>query len=239
MGSFCPCGSKINYKVCCESMHNGKNANTPIELVRSRYSAYYLNILGYIIDTTHPLSPRYIFDKKRWKENLNEFLKKTKFIKLNILDFQEKEDKAFVIFSVEFLDDKNKNFFIERSFFEKIQDKWFYKKGNYFSKYQKNPFLKKDLSDILKIAYYKNPIFKKEKEDISVINDDLKNFIEKMKITCDVYCGVGLAACQVHSEKNLFIKIKDNVYEAYINPKIISFENDCLHHQILNCQSYK
>ena len=44
----CPCGSGTPYDACCGVLHRGeRQAATPEELMRSRYSAYALGDLGY------------------------------------------------------------------------------------------------------------------------------------------------------------------------------------------------
>lgn len=216
---LCPCKSSLKYKICCALYHEGKDLQNIAHLVRARYCAYVLGIPEYIIDTTHPVSPLYVYDKKQWTEDIQRFSKDVKFTNLTILDIEEKKDKAFVIFQVEFIEKNKKKSVVERSFFEKIQGKWFYKIGNIADK---NLFEKKILSKILPVSYITNPLFQKEKENIFKIDDELKEFIEKMKITCDVYNGIGLAASQVHSLKNIFIVKKENDYEIFLNPKILS-----------------
>jgi hypothetical protein len=54
----CPCGSRLLYKQCCQPYHDKKALPpTPEALMRSRYSAYSLNIVDYIVETTHPENP--------------------------------------------------------------------------------------------------------------------------------------------------------------------------------------
>lgn len=51
----CPCGSGLGFKKCCRRLIAGKaNAATPLELMRSRYSAYATGAVEYIIKTTVP-----------------------------------------------------------------------------------------------------------------------------------------------------------------------------------------
>ena len=51
----CPCGSGTPYDACCGVLHRGeRQAATPEELMRSRYSAYALGDLGYVDRTWHP-----------------------------------------------------------------------------------------------------------------------------------------------------------------------------------------
>ena len=54
----CPCGSGQTYAACCGPWHAGLNqgqhAPTPEALMRSRYSAYGLGLLDYLLATWHP-----------------------------------------------------------------------------------------------------------------------------------------------------------------------------------------
>jgi SEC-C motif-containing protein len=54
----CPCHSGRAYGDCCGPWHaglaQGKHAPTPEALMRSRYSAYVLGLLDYLLATWHP-----------------------------------------------------------------------------------------------------------------------------------------------------------------------------------------
>lgn len=53
----CPCGSKSRYAKCCQRWHAGERylqAPHAEALMRSRYSAYVLNHLPYLLATWHP-----------------------------------------------------------------------------------------------------------------------------------------------------------------------------------------
>jgi len=51
----CPCGSGTSYAECCRPLHQGvRQAATPEELMRSRYSAYALGLADYVFRTWHP-----------------------------------------------------------------------------------------------------------------------------------------------------------------------------------------
>ncbi|MFE6508037.1 YchJ family protein [Nocardioides sp. NPDC057767] len=53
----CPCGSGRRYEQCCRRLHRGDAlAQTPEELMRSRYAAYALGDWDYIFRTWHPRS---------------------------------------------------------------------------------------------------------------------------------------------------------------------------------------
>lgn len=54
-GPTCPCGSGAAYAACCEPYHLGKSLPPTAEaLMRSRYSAYFSGLEGYLLATWHP-----------------------------------------------------------------------------------------------------------------------------------------------------------------------------------------
>ena len=58
----CPCGSGQSYSACCGAWHSGLAegvyAPTPEALMRSRYSAYVLGLIDYLLATWHPSTAR-------------------------------------------------------------------------------------------------------------------------------------------------------------------------------------
>lgn len=54
----CPCDSGKSYEDCCAPWHQGlelgQHAPTPLVLMRSRYSAYVLGHIDYLLATWHP-----------------------------------------------------------------------------------------------------------------------------------------------------------------------------------------
>jgi SEC-C motif-containing protein len=51
----CPCGSKKMYFDCCRPYHIGKAQPATAELLmRSRYSAFFFRLVGYLVSSTHP-----------------------------------------------------------------------------------------------------------------------------------------------------------------------------------------
>jgi len=66
---LCPCQSGLSYADCCGRYISGAaTAPTPEALMRSRYSAYALRIMPYLLATLHP-SQRHDYDEagaERW-----------------------------------------------------------------------------------------------------------------------------------------------------------------------------
>jgi len=53
--SLCPCKSRETYAACCEPFHLGRaKPETALQLMRSRYSAYFFRLVDYLVTTTHP-----------------------------------------------------------------------------------------------------------------------------------------------------------------------------------------
>jgi SEC-C motif domain protein len=51
--SACPCGSGLAYSACCEPLHQGQPAANAEALMRSRYSAFALELPDYIQHSWH------------------------------------------------------------------------------------------------------------------------------------------------------------------------------------------
>jgi SEC-C motif-containing protein len=106
----CPCGGG-GYADCCGPLHDGeREAATPLELMRSRYSAYALGLHDYVFRTWHPRTrPDDISDTGTWTG-------------LEILDATESE--------VEFRAQFPGGVLHERSRFEFRRGRWVYVDGD-------------------------------------------------------------------------------------------------------------
>ncbi|MFA6119172.1 MAG: YchJ family metal-binding protein [Parachlamydiales bacterium] len=106
--------------------------------MRSRFSAYALGLVEYIIKTSHPDNPCFKKDLKTLTKEIKEFCKNTSFENLEILDFEENHKNAFVTF-IAYLKSSNSDIsFSEISHFEKLNGKWLYKNGQIFEGINKN-----------------------------------------------------------------------------------------------------
>lgn len=125
----CPCCSEKEYEDCCRNFHQGALPGSALQLMRSRYAAYALNLADYIIKTTHPNNPHYSDDKAKWKEEIEKFSKTTKFLKLEILDYNEQNHLSTVTFKAHLIQNARDVSFTERSAFEKVGGCWLYLNG--------------------------------------------------------------------------------------------------------------
>lgn len=230
---LCFCGSDDSYENCCAPFHRGKIPPNALKLMRSRYSAYALNLADYIIKTTHPASPNYLPNLDHWKQMIEEFSKNTKFQNLQVVDFKEMGNFATVTF-IAHIYQKNQNAtFTEKSYFEKIKGEWFYRSGHLIRGAAPN-FITVEPEHILPLAYFGDPILKQKALPIKEITADLKRLVEEMIDTLFAYDAVGLAAPQVHHSIRLFIireiiedkqGIRYGDIKVFINP-IISFPSN-------------
>jgi len=123
----CPCGSLKKYKKCCAIYHKGTSAETALLLMRSRYSAYAIGDSNYIIKTTHYDNPDYTQDTMTWRESIDYFCKHTEFLGLEIIEFIDGEDEAYVTFRAKL----STGDLLEKSRFLKVDGNWLYVDGEF------------------------------------------------------------------------------------------------------------
>lgn len=219
----CPCGSRKLYKECCQLFHQGAAPKTPSELMKSRYTAYALNIPEYIIKTTHPASPQYEIDHALWSQEISDFSTHSAFERLEILDCQEHGSLARVTFVAHLKQREQDATFTEKSYFEKRKGLWLYRSGQLYSGIAPNIVTINEMR-ILPLAYYGDPILRIRAKPITEITEELLKLINEMKETMNASGGVGLAAPQVHHSIRLFLaRISDPDFETgemkvFINP---------------------
>lgn len=126
--SDCRCGSGIPYLSCCGRYHRGEPAPTALALMRSRYTAYALKNVDYIIRTLHPAHPDSKIPIPTRRKQLAAFCENTRFEKLEILAVEEGEMEATVTFRAHLKQKEQDVSFTEKSLFEKVNGHWLYKK---------------------------------------------------------------------------------------------------------------
>lgn len=127
MTAVCPCGSGKKYSECCKGLHEGSYPENALALMRSRYTAYAYHLADYIIRTTHPENPNYKKNHRQWVQEILHFSKNTQFERLEILEFVDGADKAYVTFNAHLNQHGLKQQLIEKSYFEKVGDQWLYR----------------------------------------------------------------------------------------------------------------
>lgn len=119
----CSCFSGKEYRECCEPFHKGERPERAVQLMRSRYAAYALKKIDYIMETTwNP--PQ---DKYKWHKDLQRFSDNMIFKGLEILEEEEKGDEAWVTFrAVLAAFNGQDRSFTEKSYFKRVEGKWYY-----------------------------------------------------------------------------------------------------------------
>ena len=101
LDSACPCQSNTSYEDCCGRFHTHTQfPETAEQLMRSRYAAYVLKNVPYIVDTTVPSQQA-------------------------LLNVQAKFQSA-VEFNAVFQGEEGEQTHHERSIFVKIDDRWYF-----------------------------------------------------------------------------------------------------------------
>lgn len=125
----CPCGTGKPFAFCCEPLIEGaKAASSAEQLMRSRYSAFVMGTIDYLIDTTVE-QKRHLIDASI----LAEQVKLTNWLGLTILDRQAgtaADQQGCVEFEATFEANGEHSVLHERSNFVRQQDRWFYVDGD-------------------------------------------------------------------------------------------------------------
>ena len=123
LDSICPCQSSKSYKDCCERFHtHAQFPETAEQLMRSRYAAYVLKNVSYIVDTTVPSQQELLNVQaiQAWAEN-------TQWLGLKILNTESlTKIQSAVEFNAVFQGEEEEQTHYERSIFVKIDDRWYF-----------------------------------------------------------------------------------------------------------------
>ncbi len=125
----CPCGSGKPFAFCCEPFLEGvKAAPTAEHLMRSRYTAFVMGAIDYLIDTTTQ-AKRALIDRAI----LAEQVQFTTWTGLTILSSQAgtpSDSEGVVEFEATFEADDEAGILRERSNFSQHDGRWFYVDGD-------------------------------------------------------------------------------------------------------------
>jgi SEC-C motif-containing protein len=99
--------------------------------MKSRYSAYALGLADYIIETTHPDHAQTASKVWEWREEILQFSRETEFLDLEILSFEEHQEKAYVTFTASLKQHEKDVSFTEKSLFELKDGIWMYKEAEF------------------------------------------------------------------------------------------------------------
>ena len=128
MPTPCFCNSSQLFEYCCQPIILGKRiAETAEQLMRSRYSAFVVANINYLMNTHHP-STR----PSKEKKSILKWARSVKWMGLEILHTkqgQADDNEGFVEFKASFIEDGTLANIHENSFFVKENGKWYYKSG--------------------------------------------------------------------------------------------------------------
>ena len=120
---ICPCNPKNLLVQCCGKYHAGEPAPTAEQLMRSRYSAYVLGLIDYLVTTTLPAQQK-LLDQN----DIRTWSTQSTWLGLDVQDFEELSDKihATVTFVAKWRDGQGDHQHLEKSGFVKTKDRWYF-----------------------------------------------------------------------------------------------------------------
>jgi SEC-C motif domain protein len=122
LSQACPCGTGQSYENCCARWHQGMSAgvhaDTPEQLMRSRYSAYVFGLLDYLLATWHPSTAPGDLE-----------LQPTQWQGLQVLHSQHSPNAGVVEFVARYKVNGKAQKLHEISRFVREQGRWFYIDG--------------------------------------------------------------------------------------------------------------
>ncbi len=131
MQKLCPCGSCLNIQDCCEPIISGKKeAETALELMKSRYVAFTLANGDYLV-RSHSAKTR----PGKERKSIEKWAKSVQWMGLTIIctELGKASDNAgFVEFKAVYLENGKLQQIHEKSFFQRENQKWVYVSGEHF-----------------------------------------------------------------------------------------------------------
>ena len=121
--ALCPCQSSLSYEDCCGRFHSGNMfPETAEQLMRSRYSAFVLKNIPYIVQTTVP-SQQTLLDEKA----LQDWADETQWLGLEIVKTETlTKIQSAVEFKAHFQGSEQPQVHHEHSLFVKIDGRWYF-----------------------------------------------------------------------------------------------------------------
>ncbi|UXY13093.1 YchJ family protein [Kosakonia sp. ML.JS2a] len=127
MSQSCPCGSALEYSLCCQPYLSGaQHAPTPSHLMRSRYTAFVLRQAEYLIKTWHPSC-----GAEDFRQHIESGFAHTTWLGLTVFEHAcgENDNEGYVSFVARFSEQGKPGAIIERSRFLKENGQWYYIDG--------------------------------------------------------------------------------------------------------------
>lgn len=94
--------------------------------MRSRFSAYALSLVEYIVDTTDPSGPMWQADGVAWRAEIHRFCRDTRFRELRVLERGQEGDEGRVRFRCLLVVGQEEAELSEDSRFCRVDGRWLY-----------------------------------------------------------------------------------------------------------------
>ncbi|MBK4713908.1 MULTISPECIES: YchJ family protein [Tenebrionibacter/Tenebrionicola group] len=126
MSQSCPCDSGLDYSLCCQPYLRGERvAKRPSQLMRSRYTAFVVHDVEWLINSWHPSC-----EAEKLRDSIIAGFSTTRWLGLTIFeDAPERDEEGFVSFIARYEENGKPGAIIERSRFLKEQGQWYYIDG--------------------------------------------------------------------------------------------------------------
>jgi SEC-C motif-containing protein len=105
-------------------------AETPVELMRSRYAAYAKGEVDYVVETTDPQGEAWQEPVAEWRAEIRRFGRDAEFLGVEILDAAVDGDAGEVEFRARLRANGRDTSFEERSVFVRRAGRWLYTTGS-------------------------------------------------------------------------------------------------------------
>jgi SEC-C motif-containing protein len=113
----CPCHSGKPYRACCKPFHDGAEPTDAVTMMRSRYAAFSLGDAPYLLRTMHPDHEDRKLPEREVLVALAESARSYRYMGLTIVDHDEAEGRARVLFQARLFEKGKDSSFVELSRF--------------------------------------------------------------------------------------------------------------------------
>lgn len=120
----CPCGNPSGYTTCCGPLHDGAAATSAEQLMRSRYSAYVLGLVDYLVSTTLPAQQAGLD-----RDAISAWSLQSTWLGLEVESsevFGGQPEHAFVTFTARWHDSTGEHSHREQSSFVQNEGRWYF-----------------------------------------------------------------------------------------------------------------
>ena len=121
MSHTCPCGSGIALDDCCGKWHQGQPTPSAERLMRSRYSAYTLGLIDYLVATTLPAQQAALD-----RDSMRAWSLGSTWLGLEVEGSELIDTHAFVTFTARWHDGDGEHRHRERSAFVQQAGRWYF-----------------------------------------------------------------------------------------------------------------